>query len=168
PKSRALLSAVSPHDFSNENHPFGTAQEIEIGMGLARAHRVSYVGELGWELYVSADQATHVFEAIEAAGADHGLTGDVTFTTQLSGGAKKSSSVFDPDPGAGAQTHTAAFKKTDVGTGFWEAYVQWTSNNGDRETLLGLQFRDTSVIGAYSSGESFQQNKTADVPVWEP
>ncbi|MEL6746570.1 MAG: FAD-dependent oxidoreductase, partial [Pseudomonadota bacterium] len=73
PNSRALLSAVSPHDFSNENHPFGTAREIEIGMGLARAHRVSYVGELGWELYVSADQATHVFEAIEAAGADHGL-----------------------------------------------------------------------------------------------
>lgn len=101
-------------------------------------------------------------------GADNGLAGDVTFTTQLTGGSKKSSSVFDADPSAGTQTHTASFKKGDVGTGFWEAYVQWTSNNGDRETLLGLQFRDTSVIGAYSSGESFQQNKTADVPVWEP
>ena len=39
-------------------------------MGLARAHRVTYVGELGWELYVSADQAAHVFEAMEEAGAD--------------------------------------------------------------------------------------------------
>ncbi len=40
--------------------------------GLARAHRVSYVGELGWELYVSTDQAAHVFEAIEEAGAGSG------------------------------------------------------------------------------------------------
>ncbi len=67
PKARDLLSAVSPNDFSNAAHPFGSAREIEIGMGLARAHRVTYVGELGWELYVSADQTAHVFEALEAA-----------------------------------------------------------------------------------------------------
>ncbi|WP_307282973.1 GcvT family protein [Labrys wisconsinensis] len=73
PKSRELMRAVSPDDFSNAAHPFGTAREIEIGMGLARAHRVTYVGELGWELYVSSDQAAHVFEALEAAGADLGL-----------------------------------------------------------------------------------------------
>ena len=73
PNARALLQSVSPNDFSNEAHPFGTARVIEIGMGLARAHRVSYVGELGWELYVSADQAAHVFEAIEEAGGAHGL-----------------------------------------------------------------------------------------------
>ena len=42
-------------------------------MGLARAHRVTYVGELGWELYVSTDQTAHVFEAIEEAGTDLGL-----------------------------------------------------------------------------------------------
>jgi 4-methylaminobutanoate oxidase (formaldehyde-forming) len=71
PDSRALLQAVSPNDFSNAAHPFGTAREIEIGMGLARAHRVTYVGELGWELYVSTDQAAHVFEALEAA--DRGM-----------------------------------------------------------------------------------------------
>ena len=57
PRSRDLLRAVSPDDLSNEAFPFGTAREIEIGLGLARAHRVTYVGELGWELYVSADQA---------------------------------------------------------------------------------------------------------------
>lgn len=73
PKARDLLRRVSPNDFSNEAFPFGTAQEIEIGMGLARAHRVTYVGELGWELYVSTDQAAHVFEALEEAGADLGL-----------------------------------------------------------------------------------------------
>ena len=71
PKSRELLKAVSPNDFSNEAHPFGVAREVEVGMGLARAHRVTYVGELGWELYVSSDQAAHVFEALEEA--DMGL-----------------------------------------------------------------------------------------------
>ncbi len=68
PRSRELLSRVSPADFSNDANPFGTAQEIEIGMGLARAHRVSYVGELGWEIYVSSDMAGHVFEALVDAG----------------------------------------------------------------------------------------------------
>ncbi|TGP26130.1 MULTISPECIES: FAD-dependent oxidoreductase [unclassified Mesorhizobium] len=70
PESRNLIQKVSPNDFSNEANPFGTFQEIEIGMGLARAHRVTYVGELGWELYVSSEQAAHVFEAIADAGAD--------------------------------------------------------------------------------------------------
>ncbi len=73
PKSRELLQKISPHDFSNQNHPFATMREIEIGMGQARAHRVTYVGELGWEIYVATDQAAHVFETIEKAGPDAGL-----------------------------------------------------------------------------------------------
>ncbi|SFR36529.1 GcvT family protein [Litoreibacter janthinus] len=68
PNARKLLEAVSPADFSNEANPFGTAQDIEIGMGLARVHRVTYVGELGWEVYVGADQAAHVFETLLEAG----------------------------------------------------------------------------------------------------
>ncbi len=73
PKARDLIRKVSPNDFSNEANPFGTAQEIEIGMGLARVHRVSYVGELGWEIYVSSDMAAHVFEVLREVGADVGL-----------------------------------------------------------------------------------------------
>ncbi|MBA8904775.1 GcvT family protein [Aminobacter ciceronei] len=73
PNSRELIEKVSPNDFSNDKNPFGTWQEIEIGMGLGRAHRVTYVGELGWELYIPTDQAAHVFEVIEEAGADLGL-----------------------------------------------------------------------------------------------
>ncbi len=61
PKARAVMQAVSPNDFGNDTNPFGTAQQIELGMGLARVHRVSYVGELGWEIYVSADMAAHAF-----------------------------------------------------------------------------------------------------------
>lgn len=73
PKARDLMAAVSPNDFSNSAHPFGHAREVELGMGLVRAHRVTYVGELGWEIYASADQAAHVFETLEGAGADLGL-----------------------------------------------------------------------------------------------
>jgi 4-methylaminobutanoate oxidase (formaldehyde-forming) len=73
PNSRKLLEAVSPNDFSNDANPFGTAQEIEIGMGLARVHRVTYVGELGWEVYISSDMASHVFEVLHEAGHDMGL-----------------------------------------------------------------------------------------------
>ena len=73
PDARKLMQRVSPNDFSNDHNPFGTCQEIEIGMGLARAHRVTYVGELGWELYVPTEQAAHVFETIEEAGPEFGL-----------------------------------------------------------------------------------------------
>jgi len=70
PKARDVMRAVSPDAF---DMPFGSAFEVEIGMGLARAHRVSYVGELGWELYVSADMCAHVFESLWQAGREHGL-----------------------------------------------------------------------------------------------
>lgn len=70
PNSRKLLQMVSPNDFSNDVNPFGTAQEIELGMGLARVHRVTYVGELGWEVYVSSDMAAHAFETLHTAGQE--------------------------------------------------------------------------------------------------
>ena len=73
PKARDLMQAVSPNDFSNDANPFGTAQDIELGMGLARVHRVTYVGELGWEVYISSDMAAHAFETLHAAGQDMGL-----------------------------------------------------------------------------------------------
>ena len=73
PNARKLMQAVSPNAFSNATNPFGTAQEIELGLGLARAHRVSYVGELGWEIYVSTDMAAHAFETIWQAGEGMGL-----------------------------------------------------------------------------------------------
>jgi len=73
PNARNLLQSVSPGDFSNDTNPFGTAQEIELGLGLARVHRVSYVGELGWEVYVSADMAAHAFDTLWQAGKGLGL-----------------------------------------------------------------------------------------------
>ena len=66
PNSRKIMEAISPDDFSNAAFPFGTAKDIELGMGRARAHRVSYVGELGWEIYLPADLALHGFDVIDA------------------------------------------------------------------------------------------------------
>lgn len=73
PRARDLMQKVSPADFANAVNPFGTMQEIDLGMGRARVHRVSYVGELGWEIYVSADMAVHAFETLWEAGQGMGL-----------------------------------------------------------------------------------------------
>ncbi len=73
PQARDFLSPLTPQSLTNEAFPFGTMQTIEIGYAVARAHRVTYVGELGWELYVSADMANHVFDTIAARAEDHPL-----------------------------------------------------------------------------------------------
>jgi 4-methylaminobutanoate oxidase (formaldehyde-forming) len=70
PESRALLAPLTPTDLSNEAFPFGTAQEIEIGYALVRAHRISYVGELGFELYVPTEFALPLFDVIANAAGD--------------------------------------------------------------------------------------------------
>ena len=64
PLSRDFLQPLIPQSLDNDAFPFGTMQQVEIGHGLARAHRVSYVGELGWEFYVSTDMAVHVFDTL--------------------------------------------------------------------------------------------------------
>ena len=73
PKSRELLQMVSPADFSNEAFPFGTSQEIDLGYARVRASRLTYVGELGWELYMPTEFATHVFDRLIEAGQPLGL-----------------------------------------------------------------------------------------------
>jgi 4-methylaminobutanoate oxidase (formaldehyde-forming) len=73
PNSRALLEEVSQADLSNAAHPFGTWREMEIGCARVRAARITYVGELGWELYVPSEFARGVFDTLIEAGARHGL-----------------------------------------------------------------------------------------------
>ena len=73
PGSREVVGAVTGADLSNEAFPFGAVRDVEIGYALGRAARVSYVGELGWELYAPVDQARHAFDRIMAVGDGHGL-----------------------------------------------------------------------------------------------
>lgn len=74
PKSRALMQAVSPSDFSNEAFPFATSREAEIGFARLRAARITYVGELGYELYIPSEFACGVFDALMQEGPRFGLT----------------------------------------------------------------------------------------------
>ncbi len=68
PKSRQLLSGLTNVDLSNEAFPYLTMQEIDLGYALVKAFRVSYVSELGWELYVPTEFAGHVYDLIVEAG----------------------------------------------------------------------------------------------------
>jgi heterotetrameric sarcosine oxidase gamma subunit len=74
PASRALLQSVSSDDFSNEAFPFATAREVRIGYQMALAVRLTYMGELGWELYIPTPFALPVYDALAAAGPVHGLS----------------------------------------------------------------------------------------------
>ncbi len=69
PRARELLQSLSPAELSNERFPFGTSREIELGYGWVRASRITYVGELGWELYIPTEFALGVYDAIAEAGA---------------------------------------------------------------------------------------------------
>jgi heterotetrameric sarcosine oxidase gamma subunit len=73
PRSRELLNRISPDDLSNAAHPWGRAREIEVADAFALALRISFVGELGWELYVPSEFAVNVYDAIVTAGAGLGL-----------------------------------------------------------------------------------------------
>lgn len=73
PASRELISRISPADLSNEAFPYMTSQEIEVGLAVARAFRVTYMGELGYELHVPTDQVQHVYDELMAASEGLGL-----------------------------------------------------------------------------------------------
>ena len=73
PNARALLQSLTPNDLSHKAFPFAHSREIELGYALVRASRITYVGELGWELYVPTEFAAGVYDAIVAAGEPFGL-----------------------------------------------------------------------------------------------
>jgi len=73
PRSRDLLAALSGDDFSDAALPFRASREVSLGYFTVRATRITYVGELGWELYVPAEFAVGVYELLVAAGAEFGL-----------------------------------------------------------------------------------------------
>lgn len=73
PKSRDLMQAVTNADMSNAGFAFGASREIELGYALVRASRITYMGELGWELYMPTEFAAGVYETLMEAGDAFGL-----------------------------------------------------------------------------------------------
>jgi len=73
PRSRELMQSVTSADMSNEAFPFRGAREIDIGFARALCVRITYLGELGYELYIPTEQAVHAYERVVAAGQKLGL-----------------------------------------------------------------------------------------------
>jgi 4-methylaminobutanoate oxidase (formaldehyde-forming) len=73
PRSRELLQSITTEDLSNEAFPFRAAKEIDIGYARVLCIRITYLGELGYELYIPAEQAVHVYDRIVSAGQRFGL-----------------------------------------------------------------------------------------------
>jgi 4-methylaminobutanoate oxidase (formaldehyde-forming) len=73
PKSRELLQKLTKADLSNEKYPFGTCQHFTVGYAPVMSWRVTYVGELGYELYIPTEFAVHVYESLWEAGQDLGI-----------------------------------------------------------------------------------------------
>jgi glycine cleavage system aminomethyltransferase T len=73
PRARDILASVTSDDVSNEGLPFARCRTIEVGPLSVLASRISYVGDLGWELYVPIEQGARLWEIIADAGAPHGV-----------------------------------------------------------------------------------------------
>lgn len=73
PKSRQVLSRLTDADLSNQAFPFATSQMIDLGYAQVRANRITYVGELGWELYVPTEFVQGVFDVVKEEGASAGM-----------------------------------------------------------------------------------------------
>jgi 4-methylaminobutanoate oxidase (formaldehyde-forming) len=73
PRSREVLQSITATDMGNDAFPFRAARWIEIGYARVLCLRITYLGELGYELYISAEQATHVYDKLVDAGARVGL-----------------------------------------------------------------------------------------------
>jgi glycine cleavage system aminomethyltransferase T len=73
PRARDVVAATTADDVSNDGFPFGTCRVIEIGPVRALASRISYVGELGWEIYVPMEQGLRLWDTLWEAGAAHGV-----------------------------------------------------------------------------------------------
>jgi 4-methylaminobutanoate oxidase (formaldehyde-forming) len=74
PRSRELLEGLTPNDMSDAEFPFATSREIELAYARVRATRITYVGELGFELYIPSEFALGVYERLVDGGRAYGLT----------------------------------------------------------------------------------------------
>jgi 4-methylaminobutanoate oxidase (formaldehyde-forming) len=73
PKARMLMEKVTTADMSNDAFPFMTWQEIDVGYWVVKAFRVTFVGELGWELQVPSYAAVQIYDLVKEAGREFGL-----------------------------------------------------------------------------------------------
>jgi len=73
PNSRDLIQSITNTDMSNESFPFANVRNLEVGMANVRAHRITYVGELGWELYFPIEFSNYIAELIDSVSEKYSL-----------------------------------------------------------------------------------------------
>ena len=120
PRARDVLQSVTAADLSHAGFTFGTCREIELGGLTVLASRISYVGELGWELHVPIEQGARLWDALWDAGTPHGLVPVGIGVYGTTGRLEKGYRAFgsgadrrlhpgrggdDPAPGQGAGVH---------------------------------------------------------------
>ncbi len=149
PKSRALLQKLSRADLSNDAFPFSTSQELALGYATVRATRITYVGSLGWELYVPAEFAVGVYEQLLQAGAEFGIheAGYYTINSlRLEKGYRAYGSDLTPDYNPVEAGLTFACKlKTDIPF-IGRDVVERVKGEGPKRKLVTLVLNDPDVM----------------------
>jgi 4-methylaminobutanoate oxidase (formaldehyde-forming) len=149
PRSRELLSAVSSRDLSDAAFPFGASREIDVGYATVRATRITYVGELGWELYVPAEFAVGVYAELTAAGQRFGLVNAGYYAIEsmrLEKGYRAFGRELTPDYGPVEAGLLFACKlKTDISFLGREA-VEKARAEGPRRKLVSLVLADQDAL----------------------
>jgi 4-methylaminobutanoate oxidase (formaldehyde-forming) len=168
PKSRDLLSRLSDADLSNEAFPFATAQRIDVAYARPLALRISYVGELGWELYIPVDFATGVFDALVKEGKNFDLKWvglHALDSLRMEKGFREWGSDLRPDftPYESALTHTVKLEKENflgrealtrqLETGLTRKLVSFTLNDPNPLLYKGEPiYRNGKITGYLTHG----------------
>jgi len=145
PRSRELLQRHTRADLSNEAFPFTTSQEIDLGQSTVRATRITYVGELGWELYVPCEFAVDVYERLVADGAVN--AGYYTINSlRLDKGYRAFGSDLTPDytPVEAGLTFTCKLKSSTPFLG--REAVEKVVADGPRRRLVSFRVDDPDVM----------------------
>jgi len=149
PNSRSLLQKLTRADLSNEGFPFATSREIDLGHATVRATRITYVGELGWELYVPAEFAVGVYQSLSEAGTEFGLVNAGYYainSLRLEKGYRAFGTDLTPDYNPVEAGLLFAIKlKTDIPFVGRQA-VEKARADGPRRRLVSLVITDPDVM----------------------
>lgn len=149
PNARTLLSRLSRADFSDEAFAFSTSREIDLGYSTLRATRITYVGELGWELYVPVEFAVGVYRDLKQAGEDLGIVDAGYYSInslRLDKGYRAFGSDLTPDysPVEAGLTFTCKLN-TDIDF-IGRSAVEAIKTSGPRRRLVSFRLEDSEVM----------------------
>ncbi len=149
PEARNILEKVTSSDVSNEGFKFGSVKTIGIAGCPVKALRVTYVGELGWELHLPVEYATSVYAALMSAGAEHGLKNAgyrAIESCRLEKGYRAWGADIGPDHTpveAGLGWAVKMRTETDFKG---RAAIAEQQSNGVRKMLAGFSVTDTDIV----------------------